>query len=99
MHVITQKRLREFWERNPGAEGPLRGWLKVAERSTWRNFGDVRQACSNTADQVGRCTVFNVGGNKYRLIVHIHYGWGKIFILHVLTHKEYDRETWKDDCC
>lgn len=99
MHVITQKRLRDFWVIHADAEGPLRGWLRVAEQTIWRNFADVKQTCSNSVDQVGRCTVFDIGGNKFRLIVHIKYEWGKIFILHVLTHKEYDRGAWKNDCC
>jgi len=50
------------------------------------------------ADPVGECTVFNIGGNKYRLITKIRYNKQRVYIIHVLTHKEYDREKWKDDC-
>ena len=50
-------------------------------------------------DQVGRCTIFDIGGNKFRLITHIKYEWSRVYILHVLTHKDYDRDQWKADCC
>ena len=49
------------------------------------------------ADQVGKFTVFNIGGNKYRLIAVIHYNRGKVFVRHVLTHAEYDEGNWKED--
>lgn len=99
MHVISQKKLREFWAENPDAETPLRAWYKIASRSAWRSFAEVRATCSNSVDQVDRCAVFNVGGNKYRLIVKIEYRWGRIYVLHILTHGEYDRGSWKSDCC
>jgi mRNA interferase HigB len=98
VHVISQKRLREFWSAHPESEGPLRAWHKIAERDQWRNFSDVKQTCSNSVDQFGRCTVFDIGGNKFRLITHIKYDWKTVFILHVLTHRDYDRGLWKADC-
>jgi mRNA interferase HigB len=98
MHVISERKLRDFWRSNPESEGPLRAWHRVAEHASWQNYGEVRQTCSNSVDQVGRCTVFNIGGNKFRLIVHIKFDWQKVFVLHVLTHAEYDRGGWKRDC-
>jgi mRNA interferase HigB len=97
MHVISEKKLREFWQRWPEAETPLRAWVRVAERAAWETFADVREVYAH-ADQVGRCTVFNIGGNKFRLIVVIHFDRGKVYIRHVLTHAEYDRGAWKEDC-
>ena len=97
MHVISVKRLREFWAKWPDAEEPLRAWYRVANKAEWGNFADVREVFPH-ADQVGRCTVFNVGGNKYRLIVVIHFNRGRLYVRHVLTHREYDREKWKEDC-
>lgn len=97
MHVISQKKLREFWEEWPEAEEPLRAWRRVAEHATWECFGDVRAVYPH-ADQVGRYTVFNIGGNKFRLVVVIHFDRGKIYIRHVMTHEEYDRGAWKGDC-
>ncbi len=96
MHVITERRLRDFWTEHPDAETPLRTWLREAEHSAWEKFADVR-ANFPSADQVGKFTVFNVGGNKYRLIVVIHFNRGKVYVRHVLSHGEYDLGTWKND--
>lgn len=95
MHVISEKKLREFWTTHPDAETPLRSWLREAEHSDWEKFADVRQSYPH-ADQVGHLTVFNVGGNKYRLIAAIHYNRGKLYVRDVLTHAEYDQGGWKN---
>jgi len=97
MHVISEKKLREFWEIWPQSEEPLRAWHRVAEHSTWECFADVRNAYAH-ADQVGRCTVFNIGGNKFRLVVVIHFNRGKVYVRHVMTHEEYNEGKWKGDC-
>jgi len=97
MHVISLKKLREFWARWPEAEHPLRAWHRVAEHATWATFSDLRQTYPH-ADQVGRCTVFNIGGNKFRLVVAIHFNRGKVYIRHAMTHEEYDRGAWKEGC-
>jgi mRNA interferase HigB len=98
MHVISQKALRDFWEVYPNAEIPLRAWLRNAERAEWGTFAEVRSAYGS-ADSVGRCVIFDIGGNKFRLIVVIHYNTGRVYVRHVMTHKEYDKEAWKKDCC
>lgn len=95
-HIITKQRLREFWEAHPEAEGQLKAWLKIARVASWEKFADVREIYAS-ADQVGKYTVFNIGGNKFRLIVHIHFDRGKVYIHEVLTHADYDRGDWKDD--
>ena len=96
MRVISRKKLREFWELYPKARTPLDAWYQVAKRAKWENFAEVRRTF-NSADVVGRFVVFNIGGNKYRLIAVIHYNRGKVFIRHVLTHAEYDEGKWKDE--
>jgi len=96
MHVISRKKLRQFWEERPDAETPLRAWFKIVRQVQWETFADVRAVFPH-ADQVGRYTVFNVGGNKYRLIAAIHYNRGKVYVRHMLTHKDYDLGHWKDD--
>ena len=96
MHVISEKKFREFWTLHPEAETPLRAWAKVAEESGWEKFADVRETYSH-ADQVGKFTVFNIGGDKFRLVVVIHFNRGKVYVRHVLTHEDYDRGNWKDD--
>ena len=94
MHVISKKMLREFWALYPDAEESLRAWLQAARREDWENFAEVR-ARFPKADRVGKLTVFNIAGNKYRLIAAIHHNRGKV--RHVLTHAEYDRGGWKED--
>ena len=96
MHVISEKKLREFWAEHHDAESPLRAWLKVAEHASWTKFAEVRESLGST-DQVKQFTVFNIGGNKYRLIAAIHYNRGKVFVRHVMTHAEYDLGEWKND--
>jgi mRNA interferase HigB len=95
MHVISEKKLRDFWSLYPEAEKPLRAWHRIAEHAIWEKFADVRELYPS-ADQVGKFTVFNIGGNKFRLIVVIHFNRGKVYVREVLTHEEYDEGAWKD---
>jgi mRNA interferase HigB len=94
MHVISRKALRQFWEQHPDSESPLIRWLRIMERSAFPNL-DSLEATFPTADKVGNFVVFNIGGNKYRLITAVHFNRGKVYVRHVLTHQEYDRGTWK----
>ena len=96
MRVISRKKLRAFWEVHPEARPPLENWFRVARQAGWRSFTDVR-ATLNSADFVEGKVVFNVGGNKYRLIAAIHYNRQKLYIRHVLTHEEYSSGGWKHD--
>jgi mRNA interferase HigB len=97
LHAISKRKLREFWERYPDAQTPLDQWYRVASKADWQSLAEVRQVFPH-ADAVGECTVFNIGGNEYRLIVSISYERQVIYVKHVLTHKEYDQESWKKDC-
>jgi mRNA interferase HigB len=97
MWIVSLKRLREFWTVHPNAEAPLRGWYTQTSHADWRNFGDLR-ATFPTADLVGNCTVFNIGGNKFRLIARVFYRSHKVYVLKVMTHAEYDREDWPAEC-
>jgi len=94
MHIITRRRLAEFWARHPDSEKPLRIWYGVCKKSQFRNFADLKRAF-RTVDKVGKYTVFNIGGNKWRLVAVIHHMTGKIYVRAVLTHEEYDRDLWK----
>jgi mRNA interferase HigB len=69
-------------------------WYLTAKRAQWQNLAEVRTDFRH-ADAVGLFTVFNIGGNKYRLITAIKYRWQIIYIRHVLTHAEYSMEKWK----
>ena len=90
------RRLRFFWEKHANSERALRAWFTHVEQARWQNFAEVRRDFP-AADQVKRLTVFNIGGNHYRLIARIEYEQQKVFIRAVLTHAEYDQEGWKDD--
>jgi len=94
MHVIAKPALIEFWTKHPDAKSPLAAWFRTMENETFENFNALR-ATYPSADDVDGLTVFNVGGNKYRLIAAIHYNRRKVFIRAVLTHAEYDRGQWK----
>jgi mRNA interferase HigB len=98
MRIITRKRLDDAATRYPKAAPPIHHWHTLASHATWTSLVDTRQTFPH-ADQVkvnsGRIvTVFNLT-NSYRLITAIHYNRRCIYILHVLTHAEYDRNRWK----
>lgn len=100
MRIIKPTRIREFAGRHPAAASSLERWLEAAEAAHWRNLVDVRRVFSS-ADEVkvssGRTVVvFNIAGNKFRLITAIHYNLGKVFVLMFLTHAEYGKDRWKD---
>lgn len=95
MHVITRKRLREFSVKHRDAEAPLGVWYAIVSRTDFGSFADLKQVF-RSVDKVGKFTVFDIGGNKYRLITAIHYNRKKIYIRHVLTHAEYDHSNWKE---
>ena len=95
MHVISRKRLNEFAESHPDARSSLAHWFKLIKRSDFPNFVALRTAFPSS-DQVGKLTVFNIGGNKIRLIAAIHYNRQKVYVRSVLTHTEYDEQGWKE---
>jgi mRNA interferase HigB len=95
--IISKSRLREFWKEHSDAEAPLSAWYKHVDSVDWRKSADVK-ASYRTVDFVGDCAVFNIGGNKYRLVTRILYRVHKAFILRVMTHQEYDAEPWAKEC-
>jgi mRNA interferase HigB len=94
MHVISRKRLKEAVVLHNDLAVPLDAWFRIAKKAEWKNLADVRKTFSS-ADAVGKWTVFNVKGHRYRLITEINYAFGRIYIRHVLTHAEYDKGIWK----
>jgi mRNA interferase HigB len=97
--VISVKRLREFWKRYPDSEDQLRDWYRTAIKAGWRHIQDVRVGYPH-ADAVivgsGRpITVFNMCGNKYRLLCDILYRVQVIYVCDVLTHAEYSKGRWR----
>jgi mRNA interferase HigB len=97
MKIITKRKLREFWEKHPNSKESLLNWYKIVKKADWNNFTDVKETY-RSVDIYKDCVIFNIGGNKYRLIVKIRYKIRRVFIRFVLTHKEYDKDKWKKDC-
>ncbi len=95
MNVISYRRIREFSSNYRDAEASLTAWYRTAKRSDWQNLAEVKRVYPS-ADLVGRYTVFNIRGNKYRLIARIVYRSQTVFIVAVLTHEEYDLGKWKE---
>ncbi|MBF0137600.1 MAG: type II toxin-antitoxin system HigB family toxin [Magnetococcus sp. DMHC-1] len=95
MHVIAKPVLIEFWTRYPDAAIPLQAWYRTMTHAAYVDFSDLR-ATFGSADYVPpKFTVFNIGGNKYRLVAVIHYNRRKVYVRAILTHIEYDRGDWK----
>lgn len=95
VHVITRKRLREFAAKHREAAEPLGAWYAIMSQTDFGSFADLKRVF-RSVDKVGKFTVFDIGGNKFRLIAAIHYNRKKIYIRHVLTHVEYDSDKWKE---
>jgi mRNA interferase HigB len=94
MHVISRKALRTFWQREPDSEQSLRRWHKLMTTTDFGSFAELRETFPS-ADMVDDLTVFNIGGNRYRLIAAVHFNRHKVYVRHVLTHAEYDQGNWK----
>lgn len=95
MNVIAPRTLRAFWEKHPNAEAPLKAWLRGMQKSSYGNLNDVRADYPSADLATGKggstLTIFNIGGNNYRLVVSISYTGQRVYIRHVLTHAEYDK--------
>ena len=97
VRIISRKKIREASAKHPQWAASLSSWYKIVKAAKWKHFPDVKQSWRN-ADKVGTCVVFDVSHNKCRLIAYIRCDYKKLFILHILSHAEYDQEGWKDDC-
>ena len=98
MHVIAYPKLREFAEKYHQTKNALDRWFKTLSKNNYGSFDDLRGTFSNSVDQVGACVVFNIGGNKVRLIAKILYSIKTVYVKYVLTHTEYDLGKWKKEC-
>jgi mRNA interferase HigB len=92
VQVIAKSTLRAFWVKHPRAETPLRAWHAVVSKAKWAGPADVKAMFGTSVDFVGDSRViFDIGGNKYRLIVHVAYAYRRVLVKFVGTHAEYDR--------
>jgi len=94
MRVISKTAITAFSKKHKDALESLLHWHGITKRATWRHLVDVRSDFPH-ADAVDIFTVFNIAGNKYRLIAVIKYRWQMVYIRHILTHEEYDEGKWK----
>ncbi len=91
MRIIARRTLREFWEAHADAEQPLKAWYTEASRADWSSPSEIRARYASVSFIGPDRVVFNIGGNKYRLLVAVRYDLGIVFIRFIGTHAEYDR--------
>jgi len=97
VRVISHKAIREVAAKKKEAAQPLDDWYRVVRRADWGNLAELRSDYPH-ADLVGSCIVFNIGGNKFRLITKVAFRHRIVYTRFILSHKEYDKGRWKDDC-
>lgn len=97
MRIISKRKLREFWHSNPLSEKPLLDWYRSVKNADWGNFSDIRNSFRHS-DVYKDCVVFDIGGNKFRLIAKVRYPLQRVYVRFVLSHREYDKDLWKEDC-
>lgn len=96
MHIISRKPLQEFCQIHADSCEALYDWVQTASKAKWTNLIEV-QTVYPKAEAVSNFTVFNIKGNKYRLITSINYEKQVIYIKYVVTHANYDKDDWKHD--
>lgn len=100
MRIIKTSMLKEYWEAHREAEASLRIWAQQTKAAQWQNFAEVRRTFPSadlvTAGSGRPVVVFNIAHNRYRLIAAVHCNMRLVYTLMILTHKEYDRDAWKE---
>jgi len=91
MRILSRKKLREFWERIPDSEEALKAWFHEVKAAEWAHSAAVKEMYRSASIIRADLVVFNICGNKYRLVVRINYRFHMVYIRFVGTHKEYDR--------
>jgi mRNA interferase HigB len=91
VRVIAKKILREFWESHVDCEQTLKSWFLEASKATWKNPNEIKQEYPSASILNDNRVVFNIKGNKYRLIVRINYDYQMVWIRFIGTHSEYDK--------
>ena len=91
MRIIARRTLREFWEQHPDAEQPLKAWFAETSNAAWDTPQSIKDQYRHASFVADNRVIFNIGGNKFRLVVHVNYDFGIVFIKFVGTHREYDR--------
>lgn len=91
MRIISRKRLREFWERHPDARQTLQAWYTDVKQANWQTPSDIKNVYRNASIVANNRVIFNIKGNRYRLVVVVQHQYGIVYIRFVGTHQEYDK--------
>jgi mRNA interferase HigB len=94
MKLISNRALREFAEQHPHAGQALQGWRQVIEKNHFANWAELKKAF-NSVDKIRDKTIFDIGGNKYRIIAHVRFEKQILYVKAVLTHEDYAKDDWK----
>ncbi len=91
MRVIARRTLREFWKEHADCEQQLKSWYREMEKAHWKNINELKSEYPSASILKDNKIVFNIKGNKYRLIVKINFDFQISWILFIGTHAEYDK--------
>jgi mRNA interferase HigB len=94
LRIISRKAIRDFSRKHPDSLPSLSNWYSIVRRAAWKSLADLHVDFAS-ADQVERRVVFNIAGNKYRLVARVNYRGQRIFILRIMKHEEYTKGGWK----
>jgi mRNA interferase HigB len=97
MRILSRKKIRDAAADHGEWAASLEAWYRITRGADWSNFQELRQSLGS-ADRVGSCVVFNISHNRCRLVSYINFRSRKVFILWILSHSEYSKGGWKDDC-
>jgi mRNA interferase HigB len=95
VHVITKRRITEARTKYRDCASALDSWFKIIEENSFNHFADLKKTF-NSVDKVGPLYVFDIGGNKLRIIASIHFNRQKLYIRHIFSHKEYNAGIWRN---
>ena len=90
MRIISRKTLRDFWEKHPDSAQPLQAWYHDVKHANWKSPADIKAVYRNASFLAHNRVVFNIKGNKYRLVTAVQYDFGIVFIRFIGMHKDYD---------
>lgn len=91
MRIISRKKLRDFWNQHPDAQASLQTWYADVKQAEWKTPTEIKNLYRNASFVANNRVVFNIKGNKYRLVVAVQYEYGIVYIRFVGTHLEYDK--------
>ena len=94
MHIVNYKAIRLFFATYPDARPALDRWYRLTKRARWASFAELRTTFAS-ADFVAPCVVFDIGGNKYRLVAEVNYRSKLLFVRCIMTHAEYQKGAWR----